>query len=171
MMLDALPHPIGVLLPDKVSYVPILEKNTQLPARGYSTFTLAGIDQRGVTVIAVEDIGDSLEHIGEFTFLLRRLSNEELKLMSGTRTVDIGMTMEPSGEFIVSIFDENDPEHLRKKHKYQEQQKGGELAFETEINDDNLPTVLVVACAFLLVIYVAAKLAFHDPGETGSAII
>jgi molecular chaperone DnaK (HSP70) len=171
MMLDALPHPIGVLLPDKVSYVPILEKNTQLPARGYATFTLAGIDQRGVTVIAVEDIGDSLEQIGEFTFLLRRLSNEELKLMSGTRTVDIGMTMEPSGEFIVSIFDENDPEHLRKKHTYQEQQKGGELAFETEINDDNLPTVLVVACAFLLVIYVAAKLAFHDPGETGSAII
>ena len=170
MMLDALPHPIGVLLPDKVSYVPILEKNAQLPARGYATFTLASVQQRGVTVIAVEDIGNSLERIGEFTFLLRRLSNDELQNMNGTRTVDIGMTMEPSGEFVVSIFDENDPEHLRKKQRYQHQQ-GGELTFEAAISDDNLPTVLVFACAFLLVIYIAAKLAFHNPGEAGSSII
>ena len=170
MMLDALPHPIGVLLPDKVSYVPILEKYTQLPARGYATFTLASVQQRGVTVIAVEDIGDSLERIGEFTFLLRQLSNDELQTMNGARTVDIGMTIEPSGEFVVSIFDENDPEHLRKKQRYQ-QQRGGELAFDDEINDDNLPTILVAACVVLLVLYIAAKLAFHNPGETGSVII
>lgn len=170
MMLDALPHTIGVLLPDQLSYVPILQKNTQLPAMGYGKFTLASIDQKGVTVIAVEDVGDSLERIGEFTFLLRRLLGNELSQMNGKRTVDIGMTMEPSGEFVVSIFDENDPEHIRKKQKYQRQQ-GGEIGFEKKVQDDGVPTVLIIACTFLFLLYVGVKLAFHDPEEGGSAML
>lgn len=155
MMLDALPHTIGVLLPDQVSYVPILQKNTQLPAMGYAKFTLASVDQKGVTVIAVEDVGDSLDRIGEFTFLIRRLLGDELNQMNGERTVDIGMTMEPSGEFVVSIFDENDPEHIRKKQKYRRQQ-GGEIGFEKEVQDDAVPTVLIIACTLIVLIYVGA---------------
>ena len=170
MMLDALPHTIGVLLPDQVSYVPILQKNTQLPAMGYAKFTLASVDQKGVTVIAVEDVGDSLDRIGEFTFLIRRLLGDELNQMNGERTVDIGMTMEPSGEFVVSIFDENDPEHIRKKQKYRRQQ-GGEIGFEKEVQDDAVPTVLIIACTLIVLIYVGVKLAFHDPEEGGSAIL
>ena len=171
MMLDALPHTIGVLLPDQVSYVPVLEKNSQLPAMGFATFTLAGVHQQGVTVVAVEDVGESLERVGEFSFMLRRLSDEELKKMNGQRTVDIGMTMEPSGKFIVSIFDENDPEHLRKKQKYQ-RQKGGALGYvEKEIKDDGVPTPLIIACVFIFLIYVGVKLTFHDPEEGGSDII
>jgi molecular chaperone DnaK (HSP70) len=179
MMLDALPHAIGVMLPggdddDDANYVPILQKDAQLPAMGYATFTLANIHQPGVTVVAVEDVGADvpLERIGEFNFLLRRLTKDQFQQMKGDgRTVDIGMTMATSGEFTVSIFDENDTEHLRKKQKFQQQNNGGgEIGFD-EIEDDAVPTILIVACAFLFFVYVGVKLAFHDPGEGGDEII
>jgi len=142
LMLDALPHSIGVLVKKnngKIAgggdsgkideddlFIPILEKDAPLPAMDYATFTLADVQQKGVTVIAVEDVGDDfpLQHLGEFTFLLHKLTEKELsKLESGTRSVDIGMTVEASGRFIVSIFDSNDPEHVWKKKRYQEQKK------------------------------------------------
>eukprot|EP00545_Synedropsis_sp_CCMP1620_P003152 CAMPEP_0119022808 /NCGR_PEP_ID=MMETSP1176-20130426/28779_1 /TAXON_ID=265551 /ORGANISM="Synedropsis recta cf, Strain CCMP1620" /LENGTH=264 /DNA_ID=CAMNT_0006977747 /DNA_START=33 /DNA_END=824 /DNA_ORIENTATION=- len=168
MMLDALPHAIGVLLPDGKTYVPILEKDAQLPAMGYATFTLADIHQSGVTVVAVEDVGvnSPLERIGEFNFLLRRLAKDQVLQMKGaTRTVDIGMTMATSGELTVSIFDENDPEHLRKKQKFQRHKNGGgEIGYdEKEIEDDGVPVLLIVGCVVLFFVYIGVKLAFHDP--------
>jgi hypothetical protein len=38
-------------------YVPILQKDSPLPAMGSAAFTLAAADQSGVTVISVEHIG------------------------------------------------------------------------------------------------------------------
>ena len=38
-------------------YVPILQKDSPLPAMGSAAFTLAAADQSGVTVISVEQIG------------------------------------------------------------------------------------------------------------------
>lgn len=126
LMLDALPHPIGVLVEEDM-YVPILERGMELPAMHYASFCLGDVRQKGVTIIAVEDIGDDLplERIGEFTFLLHWLSDEKYDLMEddGGRMIDVGMTVESSGKFIVSIFDKNDPDHLRKKKWYQEWKK------------------------------------------------
>ena len=163
LMLDALPHTIGVLRGDDKSYTPILLKDAPLPAMGCATFTLADSSQPGVTVVAVEDTGDGvLEEIGEFTFLLRKLKQQK----EGTRQVDIGMTMETSGKFIVSIFDENDPEHVRKKRRYQQRQQGngGELGFfDNDIaEDEGVPKVLVIACVALFCMYLVVKIAFNE---------
>jgi molecular chaperone DnaK (HSP70) len=171
LMLDALPHPIGVLLPDHSSYVPILEKDMQLPAMGYATFTLSDVRQPGVTVVAVEDVGNTLEKVGEFNFLLHRLSDEEYEQLGGLRTVDIGFTMQTSGEFIVSVFDENDPEHLRKKERYIRQQ-GGEIGYDEKRTKagEAIDKTLILACIILFVLYIAAKLAFHEAEVVDDAI-
>jgi molecular chaperone DnaK (HSP70) len=186
MMLDALPHSIGVEL-DNGEFLPILEKDTLLPAMGYATFELADVHQPGVTVVAVEDVGDDdelpvLERIGVFSFLLRRLSDPKLeKLHHKKRSVDIGMTMEPSGEFIVSIFDQNDPEHVEKKRRYQQHKhKSGGGSSGVELlgyHDNNVPTdkgnvmtreekIMMASSVLLLVIYIVVKLVFHDPLKT-----
>lgn len=196
MMLDALPHTLGVLLlPEKQQqqdndnnnknessrgeeqYMAILHKDQTLPAVGHATFALADARQQGVTVVAVEDVGNGLplERVGEFNFLLRRLSPERLeRLDGGKRTVRIGFTMETSGQLMVSLFDENDPEHVRKKLRYQqeqEQQKSGGPANKGLDKDEKqaleeeegLPLWLLVGCIVLLVLYVGAKVAFNDP--------
>ncbi len=57
LMLDALPHTIGVLVStsnDDELYVPILESGMALPAMNYASFCLADIRQKGVTIMAVE---------------------------------------------------------------------------------------------------------------------
>jgi hypothetical protein len=138
---------------------------------GYATFALADVHQPGVSVMAVEHVGDDLplENIGEFSFLLRRISGQELDMLNKKRTVDIGMTMEPSGEFIVSVFDPNDPEHVEKKRRYQ-QHKGGsgvELGYHDNIPTDQGMTreekIMVASSVVLLVVYIVVKLLFHDP--------
>jgi len=173
MMLDALPHAIGVKIGNN-SFVPILQKDMPLPAMGYATFELADAKQAGVTVVAVEDIGgDTFELVGEFTFLLRRLTEKECnQLDHGKRTVDIGMTMETSGKFICSIFDKTDPEHLRKRQKYQKlKEAGGELGYAEIINDDDgLPLSLMVGCILLFLLYIGVKLAFNEPDETSQIL-
>jgi molecular chaperone DnaK (HSP70) len=157
LMLDALPYAIGVKVGDG-AFLEILHKDQQLPAMGYATFELADARQAGVTVEAVEDTGE-LELVGTFTFMLRRLTDKEL---DGKRTVDIGMTMEPSGKFVCSIFDEHDPEHLRKRRKHQ--REGGALGYSEDIkDDDSVPLSLIVGCFILFVLYVVAKLVFHEP--------
>ena len=166
MMLDALPHAIGAQVGDNL-FIEILQKDMQLPAMGYATFELANAEQAGVTIVAVEHTGKGvLELVGEFTFLLRRLSKRELEeLKDGKRTVDVGMTMETSGKFICSIFDEKDPEHLRKREKYQRQnEKGSALEYREFIKDDDgIPISLILSSIILFLLYVGAKLAFHEP--------
>ena len=57
-------------------YVPILQKDSSLPAMGSAAFTLAAADQSGMTVISVEQIGagDVFQCIGVFDCLLCRLN-------------------------------------------------------------------------------------------------
>ena len=78
-MLDALPHSIGVLVNsgDEEEYVPILERGMALPAMGHATFRLASLYQKGVSITAVEDVDSHLplERLGDFNFLLHRLSS------------------------------------------------------------------------------------------------
>ncbi len=185
LMLDALPHPIGVLVQsgEEEMYVPILESGMELPAMNFASFRLGDVRQKGVTITAVEDVGDDfpLERIGEFTFLLHRLSDEEYESLERKgRMIDVGMTVETSGKFIVSIFDKNDPEHLRKKERYQEwkrQNKDGNddakkvysLADITgKGNKDSLgkeEIMLMIGCAVLFLCYVAVKMKFQEIEE------
>jgi len=156
-MLDVLPHPIGVLLSgsgggrgddggeeeEEEMYVPILERGTTLPAMNYATFELAKLNQGGVTIVAVEDVGEDfrLERLGEFNFLLHRLSEADANadatiVTSGKRMIRVGMTVQMDGKFIVSVFDENDPEDVKKKEAYQEWKKMKQKEMEEEGGDD-----------------------------------
>jgi hypothetical protein len=182
LMLDALPHPIGVLLQcnGEEQYVPILECGMELPAMHYASFRLDNFRQKGVTIVAVEDVDDDLplERIGEFTFLLHRLSEKQCEGMeAGGRMIDVGMTVERSGKFIVSIFDKNDPDHLLKKQKYQEwkrkqdNQDGkqvyalGEMVDKTGRSYGKEELMLLLSCAALFILYVAVKMTFQDVEE------
>ena len=147
MMMDVLPHSIGVWVSSidvkhgkdagKVApfakgqiihpevdgesqgyFVPILQKDAPLPAMGSAAFTLAAADQSGVTVNSVEQIGpgDVFQCMGVFDFLLCRLNEGDDS--DKVRQLKIGMTLETSGEFTVSIYDEKDPDHREKRLRY-----------------------------------------------------
>ena len=192
LMLDALPHTIGVLVStgdeDEV-YIPILVSGMALPAMGYASFELADMRQKGVTIVAVEDVGEDLplERVGEFTFLLHRMSEEELlSLDNGKRMVNVGMTVDVDARFIVSIFDSNDPDDLKKKERYlewkQRQEKNDQLkvhvlgSMDTNLEKKSkhfaLEEVLLLICSLLLFgLYIAVRLLFNEPGREGAKII
>lgn len=169
LMLDSLPYAIGVLTsPDH--FVPVLPQDARLPAKGIVKFALADVNQKGVTVVAAEQIGpDQYETIQEFTFLLHRLTHRQILEMQShneTRSVDIGMAMQTTGQLVVSLFDGKDPEHLRKKKR---QERGvivadQPLAYLQEeifgVGSDQFG--LIVAAVVLLVLYVAGKIAFAE---------
>ena len=94
----------------------------------------------------------------------------------GVREVRIGMTLEPSGKFAVSVFDERDPEHRERRRRhlreraslekndddgadgvegYYEEEEGRTACSGTEAG-------LVVFCVVLFALYVAARVAFSD---------
>jgi len=187
LMLDALPHTLGVLVPsDRKSshdeaYIPILQKDMTLPAMDCSTFYLADINQPGITVVAVEDVGDDfpLQRVGEFTFLLRKLPDEEKASLGGRRKIQVGFTVEQSGKFIVSIFDEHDPDHLAKKRRYLEaKRKAGELAGDYEaVGEESTREktkeeyFLNIAIALMIIVYFAVKVVFAGPPEEGARIL
>ena len=193
MMLDALPHSIGVLVNGgaEEEYVPILERGMTLPAMGHATFKLASTHQKGVSITAVEDVGQDLplERLGDFTFLLHRLSVSELETMQSTgRTIEVGMTIETNGKFIVSIFDSKDPEDLKKKKRYQEwkmRQQEQERICKDGVNSTKAPELLTLGDTlystepfgkeeiYLMVIFVAVfglyvgtRIAFNEPGSS-----
>mmetsp|Transcript_21512 Transcript_21512/g.32692 ORF Transcript_21512/g.32692 Transcript_21512/m.32692 type:complete len:779 (+) Transcript_21512:66-2402(+) len=197
LMLDALPHPIGVLVKegtgkdkDDEMYLPILESGMELPAMHFASFRLADVKQKGITIVAVEDVGDDLplERLGEFTFLLHRLKSFTGK----ERMIDVGMTVETSGKFIVSIFDKNDPDHLKKKIRYQERkrkqqhQDGSDTSTRTVVSkpknlyalEDVLEKesfgreeiMLVIGVAIVFILYVGIKMCFQEI-EEGSHIL
>jgi len=193
LMLDALPHPIGVLLPSESGkaederYVPILESGMELPAMNCASFRLADVKQKGVTIVAVEDIGEDLplERLGEFTFLLHRLP--EGSHLGKERIIDVGMTVETSGKFIVSIFDKNDPEHLKKKQRYQEWKRkqqqnveGKESLSKTHIYplDNGVQkqalgkeeVFLMIGCMAVFIFYVAIKMRFQEIEESSQIL-
>lgn len=189
MMLDALPHPIGVMVLDEngeEDYVPILKRGMTLPAMNCATFQLHDIYQKGVSITAVEDVGDEypLERIGggdgTFTFLLHRLSDEqitEMELSNQKRCIEVGMTVETNGKFIVSIFDKNDPEHLEKKRRYQEWKRSQMLDVadleeedavhpldslsKIEVNKLSIEEILLlIGVVVIFLLYVAIKVTF-----------
>ena len=176
LMLDCVPHSIGVQLGEGGTFVEIIPRNTPLPARGNASFTLADKYQAGVTIHAVEKVGiDTYEPMSkeDFTFLLRRLTPDEFHRMSD-RTIEVGMKVDTDGKFIVSIFDENDPEQVRKKERFEKirdnQEVVGELGYikdmvlaESGISTEQM--FLSMILLGVLVLYVAVKMAFTDPTQ------
>ena len=187
MMLDCVPHAIGVQLPsadgqDGGGFVEIIPRNTLLPAMGSATFLLADKHQAGVTIKAVEEVGtNKYEPMSkeDFSFVLRKLSKSQSDTMS-SRTIQVGMKLDTDGKFIVSIFDENDPEQVRKRDRFERIQKGqvvGELDYIkdmmlAESDDITLEQVmLTITLISVFVLYIAIKIAFTDPLEDGSTIL
>jgi len=167
MMLDALPHTIGILINPASSdgdeniveeYVPIIPKNSPLPSKGSSRFTLANVRQRGISVTIVEDVGEDypLQRIGQFDFLLHRLLENEIKEKCplGIRQVDIEVSANNDGSLTISYFDENDPDHLRRR-KISPQST-------TDIHPKSgEELLLIVGCIFFFLLYVGTKLIFN----------
>ena len=194
MMLDVLPHSIGVWVQHERSssdevpftkgqiiqsnnenqghYIEILQKDSPLPSKGSQTFTLANINQTGVTVIAAERIGqDTYQCMGVFDFLLCRLHDKEDDYK--TRQVKIGMTIDTSGQFTVSIFDEKDPAHREKRRKYLKEKanNGTSGEFMNHLYDNEkdkrlscsgTEIALSLFCIVFFALYVAARVAFSD---------
>ncbi|KAL9184206.1 hypothetical protein ACHAXT_002292 [Thalassiosira profunda] len=207
MMLDAVPHSIGVWVDrgnagadakkdapfdkgdmiepktngmDRGHFVPILAKDSPLPARASATFTLATSDQSGVTVIAAELIGpgEACQCMGTFSFLLHRIDSEHYNTTSGgieSRQIEIGMTLDADGKFTVSIFDECDPEHREKRRRYLREKAvddeggggGGDLIqyYEEEEKRQACSVTeigLALFCIVCFALYVATRIAFSD---------
>jgi len=180
MMLDCIPHAIGVQLDNR--FIEIIPRNTLLSAIGSATFILANKYQAGITIRAVEQVDvDTYEPMSkeDFTFLLRKLSPTQFENMS-ERTIQVGMKVDKEGRFIVSIFDENDPEQVRKKDRFEKIKKGeevvGELDYikemilaESDITNEQI--TLIVALVSVVVLYIAVKMVFADPLEDGSSVL
>ena len=202
MMLDVMPHSIGVWVhrgnglsipytkgqiidPNndhhhhQGHFIEILQKDSPLPAMGCATFTLANINQNGVTVIAAEHIGpgDVYQCMGVFDFLLCRLNDDNKD--EKVRNVKIGMTLETSGKFIVSIYDELDPDHREKLRTYLKKKKNannndGSILDEymEQFNEEEeekrtascsgTEIALTIFCIVFFALYVAARVAFSD---------
>ena len=180
----------GSRLHNQGHYVPILYKDSPLPAKGSATFTLADRHQSGVTVVAVEQIGpgEVYQCMGVFDFLLFRLPEKESIHSTSNddngRHVEVGMTLETSGQFVVSIFDENDPDHREKRRRYLKEKalkEGVDTStgagwkydanldrFYEEDEDDGRVACsgteigLVILCSVLFALYVGARMAFND---------
>jgi len=182
MMLDTMPHAIGVWVcgPNYTReapyekgdfiqarevadghFVPILEKDTTLPAKGTTTFELANAAQNGVSIIAVENIGqDQYQCMGVFNFLLHRLED-----CGDTRKVEVGMVLKESGQFIVSIFDELDPEHREKGREYLESKglidtKALEEEKQGSVSGNEIG--LILFCVAFFALYVTVKVMFNE---------
>ena len=198
LMLDSLPHAIGVQVGSddgrdgQLKFIPILKRNARLPAFGSATFSLANVRQAGVTIRAVEQIGEGNELVFEpmakedFTFMLRRLPEEELSKLS-ERSIEVGMKVDTDGRFIVSIFDEKDPEQVRKKQRYHQlkEKNGsgnsddvfGELSYMTDLVLDETEFtmeqwLLLAGTIGMFIFYIAIKIAFAEiPNEEDGARI
>eukprot|EP00980_Cylindrotheca_fusiformis_P020920 scaffold7942_cov111-Cylindrotheca_fusiformis.AAC.5 len=178
LMLDCVPHAIGVELPNG-NFCPVIPRNAPLPAKGSATFELADLTQKGVTIRAVEQIENvdgSVQYYEpmakeDFTFLLRRLLQQDLEGMT-SRTIEVGMKVDDQGQFTVSIFDENDPEQVRKRERLQKvagsKYAVGELIYladllQAESGSSTEQFTLIVMLLGVIALYAAVKMAFNDP--------
>lgn len=194
LMLDTCPYSIGVLIrynnndehnehQESSSYVEIISKDSTLPAANYATFQLADANQRGVTITAVEMIeeDDDEDHnrktsynvMGEFTFLLHRLTSQQIATMlpNNIRSIDVGMTLKEDGQFIVSIFDINDPEHVTKRSRFIQEKKKNMESIDLKLPYDDVTAVvdepftreqivLMIVCIVIFILYVVVKISF-----------
>lgn len=200
LMLDALPHTIGILTEDATDknctaeednkkytskaktgqhFIPILMKDSPLPSSNYKTFELAHPCQKGITVQVVEYVGgggiDEYQYIGEFTFLLHKLSTtteQQILKSRSKRTVDVAISVDKDGNLTVSFFDWNDPEHLIKLRRYLSK-RNEELDMDDSIyyhqlaanQKDELPQeqmLLILGCIIVIALYIFAKLLFQQ---------
>jgi molecular chaperone DnaK (HSP70) len=172
MMLDALPHAIGVLTQpageeEEEEYVTILSKNSPLPAKGSASFHLANARQKGISVTIVEDVGDEypLQKVCECLFLLHRLTENEIKSKcpNGVREIHIEITANEDGNLIVSYFDDNDPEHIQRRRGFVTEGRYEKVQRSTD------EIFLFAACIFFFILYLSVKLAFSN-GEQYSSL-
>jgi len=178
LMLDCVPHAIGVQLSDG-SFCQLIPRNTPLPARGSATFSLANKNQKGVTVFAVEEIevngtNDTTIYYEpmakkRFTFMLCRLTKEELKELDN-RTIEVGMKLDAEGQFMVSVFDKNDPEQVHRWERFENMDKDavGELSYIADLVMSQSVTsmeqfLLMGTLVGVFILYIAVKIAFNDP--------
>ncbi|KAL7531031.1 hypothetical protein ACHAXR_003814 [Thalassiosira sp. AJA248-18] len=208
MMLDVLPHSIGVWVGGidcdsggvrnekqftkgqiiqprndrrhHGHFLQILRKDSPLPAMGNANFNLASKDQSGVTVIAVEHIGpgEIYQCMGVFDFLLHRIRKTDDSGDQEARKVKIGMSLETSGKFVVSIFDESDPEHREKRRRYLKEKSLHDKDNDGNISEDEMECFyeheekrqactgtemgLIFFCVILFALYVAARISFSN---------
>jgi molecular chaperone DnaK (HSP70) len=180
LMLDTVPHAIGVRL-SEAHFIEVIKKGSPLPATGFAPFQLADARQAGVTVQAVEQVDiETYESIGDFTFLLHRMTKAQLaNLGNDARLVDVGMKLNAQGEFVVSILDPHDPEHVKRRlnhEKIRAASADGSKAGHSVLNTytataevcegealltDQL--VLCFVCILLFVVYVMVKLLVAEP--------
>jgi hypothetical protein len=88
------------------------------------------------------------------------------------RTIEVGMKVDAQGQFMVSIFDEKDPEQVRKRERFQklsdDKNAVGELSYITELvlaeSGSSMEQFLLCGTFIgLFVLYIAVKMAFNDP--------
>lgn len=154
LMLDTNPHSIGVRTSSN-DFVEIIKAGATLPAKGSAMFHLEDARQPGVTIDAVEVVGETVDgdaqysSLGQFSFLLHRAVLEQ-------RSVEIRMMLKESGEFLVAVFDENDPEHTSRR--------AGSIGYTATEPTSKEQFSLLVGCAVVFFLYVAVKLAFPEEG-------
>ena len=112
--------------------------------------------------------------MGVFDFLLCRLNERDDR--DKVRQLKIGMTLETSGEFTVSIYDEKDPDHREKRQRYlkekasrdgsvKETLKDIERFYKEEEKDPGCSGTeisLAIFCIISFALYVTARVAFRD---------
>mmetsp|Transcript_22025 Transcript_22025/g.28218 ORF Transcript_22025/g.28218 Transcript_22025/m.28218 type:complete len:136 (-) Transcript_22025:219-626(-) len=124
--------------------------------------------------------------MGVFDFLLHRLNNEDGShgQQRKVREIEIGMTLEISGKFIVSIFDKSDPEHREKRRRYLKEKafrdgnkdendvvlEEDEVLMEDYYREEEKRSAsfsgteigLLLFCVILFALYVATRIAFSN---------
>lgn len=96
------------------------------------------------------------------------------------------MTVDADGKFIVSVFDKNDPDDLRKKENYLQWKKmqiessgsNDKHAYSLGDNDQKLvqklreeEKQLIISSLLLFSLYVIVRIMFSEPGKDGGKII
>ncbi len=173
LMLDTTPYPLGVLQsmntdnvlrgspqdiiscdPNQHVFCELIPRDSPLPAMGSMIFDLSNAQQAGVTVLAVEYVPEEelFVVLNEFSFLLRRIKVDQTLHLR--RHVEVGMRLTEHGEVMVSVFDSNDPDHVRAR--------GIGNAVEESVSLEQW--ILGLGCAILFVLYVAFKLEFASAG-------
>ena len=159
LMLDSVPHSIGVWMED--DYVELISAQTALPAKGYASFALASVKQAGVSIRVVERVEEtdgqvSYPLVGEFSFLLYKPPT-----LPAQRKIEVGFVLDSDGRFICSIYDDMDPDHQRKRRLAGDR-------FPGKVADDPIVSnglsaaefCLVLLLVILFVLYIVFKIVF-----------
>jgi hypothetical protein len=89
----------------------------------------------------------------------------QLAFNNDPRQIEVGMTLESNGKFVVSVFDENDPEHRERKRAFLQQKGiesecGGDDGDRVGFTGTEASLIILIAIAFAL--YVGTRIAFSE---------